>query len=94
MLLIDLLRKIETRLSTSFCDMVYSWEITTSSPLATAFAAEADSSNDSAPGSKKKRKIDELSDMLLGESSNDGLNGVTPLFVLGKGVLRLLLIQD
>lgn len=87
LLLVEILRKIESRLSSSFCDMVYSWEITTSSPLSMAFAPgnEIDINLNE---SKKKRKINELSDMLFGENG-DGLNGATPLFTLGKSGIEV-----
>lgn len=88
LLLIGVLHKIESRLSSSFCDMVYSWEITTSSPLSMEFA----SGNEMETGAletKKKRKINELSGMLFGKNGDDGLNGATPLFSLGKSGIEV-----
>lgn len=90
MLLVEILKKIESRVSASFCDMVYSWEITTSSALATILALEGGQDEDSSLAgslaSKRKRKINDLEDMLIGHTAvEDGLDGVTPLFTAGKG---------
>lgn len=87
LLLIDILRKIESRVSSSFCDFVYAWEITTSSSLAnslTMASENADGDSVGHPKKNKKRKMDELEDILIGEHTEDELSGVTPLFTVGR----------
>lgn len=91
-LLIEILKKIESRISYSFCNAVVAWDITTSSSLSTKLPSLRNpegSAPNFATGSKRKREEDktaQLEDILIGgiADETEELDNVTPLFLLSQ----------